>query len=42
MPVKPKKQQKKVIACTCRVDNYNWIKERRLFGRSKPTEQNAL
>ena len=36
MPVKPKKQQKKVIACTCRVDNYDWIKERRMYNLPLP------
>ena len=36
MPVKKKKQQKKVIACTCRVDNYDWIKERRIYNLPLP------
>ncbi len=36
MPVKQKKQQKKVVACTCRVDNYEWIKERRIYNLPLP------
>ena len=31
MPAKNKRTHRKVVACTCRVDNYGWIRERRLY-----------
>ena len=38
MPAKKQRETKKVIACTCRVDNYDWIKERRLYNLPLPKD----
>ena len=36
MPAKNKRTHRKVVACTCRVDNYGWIRERRLYNLPLP------
>ena len=36
MPAKPQQQLKKVVACTCRADNYNWIKDWRMYNLPLP------
>ena len=39
MPAKKQNApRKKVVACTCRVDNYDWIKERRLYNLPLPKD----
>ena len=38
MPAKKQRETKKVIACTCRVDNYDWIRDRRLYNLPLPKD----
>ena len=38
MPAKNKRTHRKVVACTCRVDNYGWIRERRLYNLPLPKD----
>ncbi len=38
MPAKNKRTLRKVVACTCRVDNYGWIRERRLYNLPLPKD----
>lgn len=38
MPAKNKRTHRKVVACTCRVVNYGWIRERRLYNLPLPKD----